>query len=315
MSLLGLLTGSSPSPAADDLTLYPPPPAPTSYPWTPLTTLAPPPSPGYPTSMVHPTVVDTGYGGFNGFRYWLADTPYPPEPTEDPHVWCSNDRVTWIEPAPGTNPIQRGLDVDGADASSYNSDPEIGFDPTTGLLWLWWRWHPGGAPGQQTRLYAASSPDGATWTIHGWAPMDGMSPSITRHPSGVWYRYDMEPATRMQSDNPLGPWVNPTPLTLYGLGSFRHGDMYYHEQLGIWMGAGALYGDCWAWASTDGLSWQSSAPILKGGWMTGTYRPTLLASNLPGYMDVFAAVMGGPDDFNLAYTRIPTSWWTSLMTT
>lgn len=298
-----------------DLAAFPPPPAPDAYPWTPITTFLAPGAEGYSNSRVHPTVVDVGPQKWNGYRYWMADTPYPPEPMEDPHVWASNDRLTWVEPEPGmTNPIMDRLPERGV--YSYNSDPELQFDPTTGTMYLWNRWVGIDYPTKGTNtieLWTFSSTDGKAWTNHGVvAGPVGLSPAVVRHPSGKWYRYDMAGYVRYEADAPLGPWTNQTPVTYNGPGTMRHGDVIYHD--GLWWAMGAEPGGIVScFISRDGLNFRGSRGVVIGDWVKGGYRPTITPSNVPGYMDVWCSVTGGKEAYTSTYTRIPLTWWTSLL--
>jgi predicted GH43/DUF377 family glycosyl hydrolase len=56
--------------------------------------------------VVHPDVVHVE-GGWHGYEYWLAMTPYPNgnDDYENPSVIVSNDNVTWSEPPGLTNPL------------------------------------------------------------------------------------------------------------------------------------------------------------------------------------------------------------------
>lgn len=56
----------------------------------------------------HPSVFYLA-SGWCGYKYWLAITPtFGPTPDssyENPHIFCSNDMITWIEPSGISNPI------------------------------------------------------------------------------------------------------------------------------------------------------------------------------------------------------------------
>ena len=58
-------------------------------------------------ATIHPSVVDMGRK-FNGYRWWMANTPYPgqSESHENPCIYGSNDRINWYVPAGVVNPIE-----------------------------------------------------------------------------------------------------------------------------------------------------------------------------------------------------------------
>lgn len=67
---------------------------------------------------VHPSLLAFQYQ-WNGYRYWLAFTPYPGYDStyENPCVVASNDLQTWVQPA--ANPLVA------KPASGYNADPHL----------------------------------------------------------------------------------------------------------------------------------------------------------------------------------------------
>lgn len=98
---------------------------------------------------VHPSVVDfkTEYGidSWGGFRYWMALTPYPNfnSALENPSILVSKDGLNWINPPNLKNPLAAkplGLLID-----TYNSDPELVYDPDQNTLILYWREYRGNA--------------------------------------------------------------------------------------------------------------------------------------------------------------------------
>lgn len=56
--------------------------------------------------VVHPDVVHVP-GGWNGYEYWMAMTPYPNsnDNYENPSVLASHDNLTWVVPPGVTNPL------------------------------------------------------------------------------------------------------------------------------------------------------------------------------------------------------------------
>lgn len=73
---------------------------------------------------VHPSVVYIP-GGFAGYTYWMAMTPYyhGTDSRENPSLVASNDGNTWLVPEGIVNPI-----VAAPGGAAHNSDPELIYD-------------------------------------------------------------------------------------------------------------------------------------------------------------------------------------------
>jgi hypothetical protein len=150
-----------------------------SYEWTTVSI----PSPYAPTHVLHPSVVFSE-SGWNGYRYWMAYTPYPasdPE-FENPCVAASNDGASWV--AIGPQPI-----IPSPPGTAYNSDTELAFDPATGRLVMLFR--DNGVPGAtDMRLRVMTSADGLTWTdpvtIYSGTNVGGAASTDILSPSLVW---------------------------------------------------------------------------------------------------------------------------------
>ena len=106
---------------------------------------------------VHPAVVDAGAGKWNGWRYWMAYTPYWRSVAryENPCILVSNDGQNWVVPAGLTNPI----DPDPA-GDPINSDPDLLL--VGGTLYCYYRQHDPVSGAEQIML--RTSTDGVTWS-------------------------------------------------------------------------------------------------------------------------------------------------------
>lgn len=88
---------------------------------------------------VHPAVVRT-QTPWNGYRYWMAFTPYPhgDDTKENPSIVASVDGVTWVVPNGLTNPIAPKPSPSG----SYNRDTQLIFAPEEnggkGRMYCYW---------------------------------------------------------------------------------------------------------------------------------------------------------------------------------
>ena len=81
---------------------------------------------------VHPSLLEFKYA-WNGYRYWLAFTPYPgfDSTYENPCVVASNDLETWVQPAP--NPLVA------KPTGGYNADTHLFMSPDGARMYLAFR--------------------------------------------------------------------------------------------------------------------------------------------------------------------------------
>lgn len=102
---------------------------------------------------IHPSVIDCG-ADWNGYRYWMANTPYPlaNSDLENPSIWASADGATWVVPTGVTNPIIA------KPIGGYNSDADLYFE--NGTLYMIYK---EGVSGTY-RIKLVSSTDGVNWS-------------------------------------------------------------------------------------------------------------------------------------------------------
>lgn len=134
---------------------------------------------------IHPSVWDFG-SPWNGYRYWMAFTPYPgsDEDFENPSIVASNDRVTWVVPPGLTNPI-----VADPGGSAFNADPELVYDAANAQLVLIYSTYDGST---NKTWYARTSSDGVTWSgastlfVTAIATENPLSPSVRKTGASEW---------------------------------------------------------------------------------------------------------------------------------
>lgn len=159
------------------------------------------------SDLVHPDVVVCSRP-WNGYRYWMAVTPYEntDTATENPSVYCSTDGLTWITPPGGSNPIEPA-----PGGTTYLSDNDLIIAGGTGYLFFRW------TDGTTDRWYLRTSTDGATWTakvmIHevARATETPLSPGFTFDGQTwrVWYVDATPSPNRIRfrtASSPAGPW-------------------------------------------------------------------------------------------------------------
>lgn len=106
---------------------------------------------------IHPKVLYFE-NGWNGYKYWMAYTPYPKGAlaAENPCIASSNDGVNWETPAGLINPLFPEFE------DGYNSDTHLVYREDDDVLECWWR------PHDQTHhmVYVCrrTSEDGINWT-------------------------------------------------------------------------------------------------------------------------------------------------------
>lgn len=72
--------------------------------------------------------------GWHGYRYWMADTPYPGgnDRYENPSILVSNNGLNWSVPPGGTNPLVPAPPCD------HTNDPDLLYNEQTGELWMYY---------------------------------------------------------------------------------------------------------------------------------------------------------------------------------
>ena len=109
----------------------------------------------------HPKVV-CFKEGFNGYKYWMAYTPYPKHNSkfENPCILASNDLEQWEVPKELLEPCLDDLSYN-KDKRIYNSDTHLLFNSDTKKLECWWRFV--NDKDKEVVIYRRTSVDGIHW--------------------------------------------------------------------------------------------------------------------------------------------------------
>ena len=143
-----------------------------------LEIVPPNPYPSQAAAPVHPALLHFP-GGWNGYRYWLAFTPYPGADSqyENPSVVASNDLQSFVSPA--TNPLVQKP----SGGSNYNADPHLFMAPDNSRMYLAFRER---IAGGNNSLKVMHTSDGANWS----APvtiLSGAQGSVDYACPSIWW--------------------------------------------------------------------------------------------------------------------------------
>ena len=238
----------------------------------------------------HPSVVHVP-GGWNGYEYWMAMTPYPysAEAHEDPDIIASHDGTTWEVPEGLTNP----LDDQTGRPNAHNSDTylDLGAD---GVMRVIWRTvdRPNN---NHNYFYMRTSTDGVTWTpkqiIYDTTGAE-VSPTIT-WTGAAWRMYYCRSGIlyyRETADLDTPAWSAAVTCTTERTAnpgrSWWHMDIQYVD--GVWwclmqdrQDGNTLHGDIYLWRSEDGKHWDNSPmPLVQrvGDNYDSVYKSAILVN-------------------------------------
>jgi len=249
--------------------------------------------PGAPgdSELVHPDVLDAGTS-WNGYRYWMAVTPYANADNqyENPCILASNDAYTWVVPAGLTNPIA------GPPGGGYYSDVDLHLTADRAKLRCTLRHRGALASPNRDQWLMSESADGVTWSeptvlLTNLSDEEEVSASFLLV-DGTWrmyYAYSPGQAIRLRTttDETLASgWTEP--VTVFS-GPFANGNVPWHMDAiytndEFWLlvngrlPAGTQQ-DLWLLHSADGLTWTvGDTPVLavsSGTWDAQLYRGTI----------------------------------------
>jgi len=163
--------------------------------------------------------------GWQGYRYWMAYTPYPGADSayENPCICASNDGENFKLPAGAPNP----LFPKPVEPTGYNSDTHLFMMPDKSKMILIWRARGVSISGTNYNvLYVTESADGRSWTVPVNIWQGAVGSSDMASPS-LWYdgtnwnivAHNLDaggfPVRYMQSANLYSGWpATPSTLTI-----------------------------------------------------------------------------------------------------
>lgn len=255
--------------------------------------------------------------GWNGWRYWMAFTPYTggDDAVEDPCIAVSQDGTHWQTPAGLTNP----LDDQGANGV-YNSDTELIVSTDGTTLYCLWRT----VDATYETLYLRSTTDGITWTAKQQILQVTKASANTLSPTIQWdgtqwvmWAVDAVPTpntlTRRTAAALTGPWSAPTVCTVNGLPSGR--DLWHVSVIKLGAQYIGLLNDCasgsnggagrlYLMRSTDGTTWTLGTTQLISASLSGNYDALYRGCLVPTFEDGRLEL----DMWHGAWVQSPIKW-------
>jgi hypothetical protein len=134
---------------------------------------------------------------WNGYRYWMALTPYPFSDArhENPSLYVSRTGRVWSVPDGVTNPLERS-------ANGYLSDPSLVYDPDADALRLYYREVVRMVDQGHSKVHVSddvvmtASTDGVQWgdpqTLVSDSGRYVVSPSVVRRAAGDWSMWQVD---------------------------------------------------------------------------------------------------------------------------
>lgn len=236
----------------------------------------------------HPSVIDMGQE-WNGFRYWMAYSPYPYADGAEgnPCVCVSNDMYHWLTPDGLYNPIAFNEET----ACDELKDPHIVYNDDLNSLEVWYlgRIDSTIKSGGTLLLFRKTSSDGVHWSEYEvMKELSGyLSPSIVCE-NGKYKLWAIQQSTS-ENSGALAYFESSDGKTWSNTAKCTFGD--HPELQEIWHGA-VSHDDKYRFVfieassksnailyteSSDGLSWQEPTKIVqKENFWEGFYRPYIL---------------------------------------
>lgn len=270
---------------------------------------------------IHPKVVAFS-SSWNGYKYWMAYTPYNGESDfdENPCITVSNNLVNWTKPKGLTNPLQRITYADSLLRYHY-SDTHLLFNPVTKKLEIWYRFNRNNLIEQ---IYRQTSVNGVKWSKKelmldfdkGDKKQFCYSPAILFENNlyKMWYVNSNLKLCYITSTNAISwsmPIIEdlkfdmPVPYSIWHL-DVQKTDLGYEILASSFPTGNSEHRILFHSKSADGSVWDKAEPIIvpsgnKSGWDSKQiYRSCLLKLNKIYY--VFYSAQGNNRKWNIGLT-------------
>lgn len=259
--------------------------------------------------------------GWNGYKYWMAFTPYPNgnDALENPSIVVSNDGVTWSVPPGVTNPL---VPQPSGIGFNYNADTDI-MEGEDGKLYIFYI-------DGTTDVWVISSSDGVTWStpvkIIDMSAQTILSPSVILD-NGVYKMYyvDLVESPNVikyrTATSPTGTWSSPVSCSFSPIPSGK--DLWHMniDKIGTQYHAiittsnsGTFNGNLLHFAvSDDGVNFSmKSTPVLGlgTGWDNGRiYRSSLVYVDAgdESYYNLYYGAVNASNEWRIGLTKLKLS--------
>ena len=255
----------------------------------------------------HPSIVkfDTAW---NGYKYWMAYTPFPSEAEENPCICASNDLIKWETPAGLINPLDKPHDYD-TGATGYWSDTNLLYNPDTDRLECFYRGIGASATGENNICRKTSS-DGITWsdreTIFTFTGGSYVSQSVI-YENGKYTMYFCRPSEIYESTNGIN-WSKTGSYSFFPTNyNFWHQDIIKTDIGYELVGMESVGSNTRIihFTSTDGIIFKNGKEIVKvldnnKYGIKGFYKPALVKENGIYYLFLSINWTNGTNGMSLA---------------
>lgn len=273
--------------------------------------------------VLHPSVLYFE-NGWNGYKYWMAYTPYPNNniKKQNPSIVVSNDKINWVVPPGLTNPI---IAEPSAEIQyPFNSDPQLTMSADGETMYCIYRivtnWN-------RQEFWKIETTDGVNWhnnvqVLSFIKPKEALSPAIV-YKDGLyhmWYNGGGNPRKYYyRTSTNLIDWGDEYLTNISSINIqdtykyFWHIDVVYNNGyywiIGNMAKIGDYAGDLYIGYSKNGIDdWVlSNEPILiqrNSYWDRALYRPTILPTSNTSFDLWYSTVHAGLQSGKIAYTQI-----------
>ena len=280
---------------------------------------------------IHPKVLDFGPAGWNGWRYWMAHTPFTGgnDRTENPSLLVSQNGYYWRVPPGCRDPLYPAPPVPG-----FGSDTHLEYDEENDEIVILFRQTLNRVAHKQ---HIARSSDGITWPAESFitdqtypdSDQQTISPVLLRIGPTDWRMFGLSYGSKAldmwKAPAPEGPWSGPYKTVGVGISGPTwnwHLEVEYID--GVFrclVDRGPLHegrpDGYRASSSRDGLSWTTTTSDFMtlgpdGKWDDGQhYRACMLPDESGEKYRIWYSAHSNEDPrvWGIGYTEVPRTLW------